>query len=77
MATQQEFLLAAMDELGLTQERFASRLGCEQRTLEKWLLPTASGGHREMDATVWSLVREILAHEKLKASQVKLNHVGT
>lgn len=58
-----------MTELGgLTREAFSSRLGCAQRTLDKWLLPNESKDHRDMDETIWNLVREILAHEKLKAA---------
>lgn len=67
--TQQEFLRHAMVELGgLTREAFSKRLGCAKRTLDKWLLPNTSNDHREMDETIWNLVREILAHEKLKAT---------
>ena len=73
MTTQQEFLRAAMAELGgLTREAFSKRLGCAQRTLDKWLLPSDSNDHRVMDETIWTLVREILAHEKLKAKHEKL-----
>lgn len=69
---QQEFLQAAMRELGMTREVFAERLGCAQRTLDKWLLPDSSNDHRAMNETVWNLIREILAHEKLKAKHERL-----
>lgn len=71
MTTQQDFLRAAMAELGMTREAFSGRLGCARRTLDKWLLPTTSKDAREMDETIWNLVREILAHEKLKATHEK------
>lgn len=66
MSTQQEFLRSAMAELNMTREAFCVRLGCARRTLDKWLLPAASKDFRNMDETIWNLVREILAHEKLK-----------
>lgn len=68
MATQQEFLRAAMTELGLTREAFAERLACPKRTLDKWLLPVTSKDHRTMDEAMWKFVREVLEHERLKAS---------
>ncbi len=74
MATQQEFLREAMLKLGgLTRKDFAARLGCAQRTLDKWLLPPTSNDFRNMDETVWVLVREILAHEQLKTKVAKLS----
>jgi len=75
--SQQEFLRDAMVVLGnITREAFAKRLGCSQRTLDKWLLPNDSNDHREMDGVVWSLVREILAHEKLKAAHENVSARG-
>lgn len=70
--TQQEFLRAAMTELAMTRDAFCSRLGAARRTLDKWLLPADSKDFRNMDETIWNLVREILAHEKLKAKHEKL-----
>ncbi|HJV50111.1 MAG TPA: hypothetical protein VJ652_01540 [Noviherbaspirillum sp.] len=61
-----------MAELAMTREAFSGRLGCAKRTLDKWLLPETSNDYREMDETIWNLVREILAHEKLKARHEKL-----
>lgn len=69
---QQEFLRYAMAELAMTREVFSGRLGCAKRTLDKWLLPETSNDYRKMDETIWNLVREILAHEKLKAKHKKL-----
>lgn len=67
MTIQQDFLRDAMAALGsLTRKEFSVRLGCAQRTLDKWLLPSTSKDFRTMEETVWVLVREILAHEKLK-----------
>lgn len=70
--TQQEFLQDAIAQLGVTRAEFASRLGCAKRTLDKWLLPDDSKDYRVMNETVWNLVREILAHEKLKAKHERL-----
>jgi len=63
---QQDFLRDAMLELGLTREAFAKRIGAPWETFKKWLLPAESGGSREMPAIAWSLVLEVLAHERLK-----------
>lgn len=68
MTTQQDFLREAMAELGLTREAFAQRLACSKRTLDKWLLPSTSNDHRQMDDAMWKFVREVLEHERLKAS---------
>lgn len=70
--TQQEFLRAAMDELGMTRDAFCQRLGAARRTLDKWLLPTDSNDFRNLDETIWTLVREILAHERLKVQHQRL-----
>jgi len=67
MSTQQEFLRSAMAELDMTRATFARRIGCPVPTLNKWLLPADSEQSRPMAETIWVLVREILAHEKLKA----------
>jgi hypothetical protein len=65
--TQQEFLQAAMDELKLGREAFAERIGCPSTTFKKWMAdPGAVANHREMPSIAWSLVREVLAHERLK-----------
>lgn len=68
MTTQQDFLRAAMTELGLKREDFAQRLGCPKRTLDKWLLPSTSKDNRTMDEAMWKFVREVLAHERLKVA---------
>jgi hypothetical protein len=71
MTTQQEFLREAMVELGLKREDFALRLACPKRTLDKWLLPSASKDHRAMDEAMWKFVREVLEHERLKIAHAK------
>jgi transcriptional regulator with XRE-family HTH domain len=70
--TQSEFLQSAMTSLGMTRDEFAARLGCPRRTLDKWLLPESSNDHRGMPEVVWTLVREILANEKLLAKVERL-----
>lgn len=67
MTTQQTFLREAATSLGLTQKGLAARMGAPWATFEKWLTPSDSGNAREMPEMAWVLVREILAHEKLKA----------
>lgn len=66
---QQDFLREAATSLGLTQKGFADRMGAPWSTFEKWLLPKESPNAREMPQIAWTLVREILAHEKLKAQR--------
>lgn len=66
---QQEFLREAATTLGVTQKGLAARMGAPWATFEKWLLPSESPNSREMPQIAWSLVREILAHEKLKAEK--------
>ena len=73
MSTQQPFLRSAMAELNMTRNSFSERLGCARRTLDKWLLPSSSKDFRNMDEIVWVLVREILAHEKLKKKLAKIS----
>lgn len=66
-----------MAQLGMTRAAFAGRIGCAGRTLDKWLLPATSKDFRNMDETIWVLVREILAHEKLKAKVAKSKAANT
>lgn len=68
---QQEFLHAAMAELGLTRPAFAARIGAPWETFRKWMLPTEAGGAREMPSIAWSLVNEVLEHERLKKNTEK------
>jgi len=70
--TQQEFLRDAMQKLGLTRERFSKRIGAPWDTFRRWLLPPESEGSREMPPVAWSLVREVLEHERLKSAHAKL-----
>lgn len=71
--TQQEFLLDAMVELKLSREAFAERIGCPWTTFKKWMAsPEAVSNYRDMPTTAWSLVREVMAHERLKKEHVKL-----
>ena len=67
--TQQEFLRSAADTLQLTQKALAQRMGAPYTTFKKWLMPNDSENHRDMPEIAWQLVREIVAHEKLKSSK--------
>ena len=67
MTTQQEFLREAATTLGLTQKGLAKRMGAPWPTFEKWLHPKESPNSRAMPQIAWTLTREIIAHEKLKA----------
>jgi DNA-binding transcriptional regulator YiaG len=69
--SQQKFLRDAAKKLGMTQTGFAERMGAPWTTFGKWLLPDESPNSREMPEIAWQLVREILAHEKLKSQRAK------
>lgn len=70
--TQQEFLRNAAKKLGLSQTALAKRMCAPWNTYKKWQLPNDSDNAREMPAIAWQLVREIIAHEKLKGSKQNL-----
>lgn len=53
--TQQEFLRAALSELGMARDACIVRLGAARRTLDKRLLPADSKDSRNMDETSWNL----------------------
>ena len=72
MTTQQEFLRDAAATLDLTQKELAARMHAPWETFRKWLMPNESGSYREMPEIAWQLVREILAHEKLKKKNLKI-----
>lgn len=73
---QQEFLKQAMQELGLKREDFARRLRVSWDTFRRWPMAADTDGTREMSPTAWSLVREVLEHEKLKKEheELKIEH---
>jgi aspartate carbamoyltransferase catalytic subunit len=56
--TQQTLLREAMDQLSLTRDVFAQRIGATRRALDTWLLPDSSTQHRKMP----SVVAHALAH---------------
>lgn len=64
MNAQQEFLRHAMEQLDMTRDEFAARIGTTRRRLDNWLLPTESSGFREMDQMAWKYIREILHSAK-------------
>ncbi|MYM92441.1 transcriptional regulator [Duganella vulcania] len=71
---QREFLLEAMEILGLDEAAFAKRLNASDFTLRKWLAdPDDPPNYQELRPIVWSHVREILAHEALRK---RLEHVS-
>jgi hypothetical protein len=70
--SQQEFLRASMGELEMGRANFCDRIGCSKRALDKWLLPSDSNDFRKMDESIWSLVNEVLEHEKLKKKYDRL-----
>lgn len=72
LLTQQDFLRSSAKTLGLTQKGLAERMRAPWSTLEKWLLPTTAVNARQMPEIAWQLVREIIAHEKLKSAKSSL-----
>jgi hypothetical protein len=65
--SQQDFLRDAMEQLGMTRQQFAGRIGGSKRALDNWLLPGDSNGFRSMPDPIWTLVREILPKKTKKA----------
>lgn len=63
--TQQEFLRASMEEVGMNRREFAELLEVPWDTFRRWLMAEGSDGHREMQPTAWSLVRKAVAYEHL------------
>lgn len=61
--SQQAFLRDAMEQLQMTRDEFALRLGASRRRVDNWLLPSDSAGFRELDPVVWNYVREIVERE--------------
>lgn len=53
---QAETLRIAMENMGLTRDRFATKLGITRRALDSWLLPEGSKGHRKTPSTVLNFV---------------------
>lgn len=72
MPTQQTFLRDSAKSLGLTQAGLAERMRAPWTTFTKWLLPSESKNFREMPEIAWQLVREIIAHEELKAKKAEV-----
>ena len=64
--SQQDFLKAAIAELGLTRAAFATRINVPDKTLDKWLAPNETSDYRKMPDVVWAYVREILEWSKKK-----------
>lgn len=65
--TQQDFLRHVMNELGMTREQFAERIGTKKRTLDNWLLAADSSEYRSMPDMAWKFVCEILENRRESA----------
>ena len=59
MPDQQLLLRSAMQQLALTRDAFADRVGVTRRALDTWLLPATSKQHRAMPAVVARVVSEL------------------
>src|SRR5262245_2221502 len=71
MPTQQTLLREAMDQLQLTRDAFAERLGATRRALDTWLLSESSRQHRKMPAVVARLVAELAPAPAATASDLR------
>lgn len=67
---QQAFLTEAMVAVEMSEEAFARRLGVPLRIMQRWILPSSDPQFRDMEESVWRLVREIVADAK----KAKLEH---
>ncbi|MDT4852023.1 hypothetical protein FQZ97_862390 [compost metagenome] len=65
---QQDLLREAMNQLGMTREEFAARLSVSKRTLDKWLLPSASADFRALPEMGRAYIREILTWHRTSGS---------
>lgn len=61
-----------MEELQLNRKDFAERIGAPWDTFRRWLMASDTDGTREMPPVAWSLIREVLEHEKLKLAHKKI-----
>lgn len=68
---QQIVLRDAMRRLNLTRDAFASRLAVKRRTLDSWLIPSASADGRRMPAAVRLLVEHVLHEAGLAAATIE------
>jgi transcriptional regulator with XRE-family HTH domain len=62
--TQKEFLLKAMEILGMTRAGLAQRIGVSESAVNKWLSPPGPGDHREMPLIARKFITEILDKNK-------------
>lgn len=62
--TQQDFLLAAVNELAMTRDQLARRIGVSQKTIGKWMSSPGDVDYRAMSETVWKYLAEILLAQK-------------
>lgn len=62
--TQQEFLLNAMQQLGMTRKEFCERISVPKKTLDKWLASDDAVDKRAMPEMAWSYIREILENNQ-------------
>lgn len=62
--TQQEFLLKAIEQLGLTRVEFAKRISVPKKTLDKWLAADGTADKRVMPEMAWAYIKEILQNSE-------------
>lgn len=62
--TQQEFLLDAIERLGLSRIDFAKRISVPKKTLDKWLAADGTADKRTMPEMAWAYIKEILENSE-------------
>lgn len=58
--TQQDFLLDAIERLGMSRLEFCERISVPKKTLDKWLAADGTADKRAMPEIAWTFIREIL-----------------
>lgn len=68
---QQSILRDAMRRLNLTRDEFSTRIEVKRRTLDSWLVPSASAGARTMPSTTRLLIEHLLKDAGLAAASIE------
>jgi DNA-binding transcriptional regulator YiaG len=61
---QQEFLLGAIETLGMSRVDFAKRISVPKKTLDKWLAAEGTSDQRAMPEMAWAYIKEILENNE-------------
>lgn len=67
--TQQEYLRAAKDELGMTWDELAEAAGIVPRALKTYRMPDTSGDHRSLPSLARRSIDQVLAQHRSKVAR--------